>query len=409
MSPQLRKKARGLLILFLLLYAAFTLIPAGIYGAYRLQEGKSAPVQTAVTPTSSPSPGTVSSPAPASGETSSETASSPETPTGDSSSQEQSSSESSLESAPSPSPSAQPSPSEIPGFLEGRTMPSTPPSPEEEGFTLYDTATGETFSVSVSEFLPAALACEMDLSAPEEALKAQAVALYSFYSYQKAKNQGESADFACDSANWLVYVPQSAMEERWGEDFSTYYQKLTDIVSSVKGQLLTWEGSPICAAFFSISGGNTESAFHVWGEDFPYLQSQSSPGDCFAAGYLSQVSLTAEEVRQKAEELWSGEVDFSGPEEDWICALDISPSGYVNSAQVGGRTCTGEELREVFGLRSACFQLAYSQGTFQFTVHGWGHGVGMSQAGAIFLANQGAGYQEILAHYYPGTTLEGIS
>ena len=69
--------------------------------------------------------------------------------------------------------------------------------------------------MTAEEFLPAALACEMDLSAPEEALKAQAVALYTFYSYQRAQHQGEAAHFACDTANWLVYVPQSALEERW--------------------------------------------------------------------------------------------------------------------------------------------------------------------------------------------------
>lgn len=93
--------------------------------------------------------------------------------------------------------------------------------------------------------------------------------------------------------------------------------------------------------------------------------------------------------------------------EDWISQVDVSPSGYVTSALVGGRTCTGEELREAFGLRSACFTLDTSQGVFQFSVHGWGHGVGMSQAGAAFLANQGASYEEILAYYYPGATLEG--
>lgn len=81
----------------------------------------------------------------------------------------------------------------------------------------------------------------------------------------------------------------------------------------------------------------------------------------------------------------------------------------MTSATVGGRLCTGEELREAFGLRSACFTLDTSGGEFQFTVKGWGHGVGMSQAGAAFLANQGASYQEILAHYYPGALLEGAA
>ena len=67
---------------------------------------------------------------------------------------------------------------------------------------------------------------------------------------------------------------------------------------------------------------------------------------------------------------------------------------------------TGEELREALGLRSACFQLRVVDEVFQFTVHGWGHGVGMSQAGAAYLASQGESYQEILAHYYPGTGLD---
>lgn len=377
MSPKLRRKTRGLLILFLLLYAAFTLIPGAVYGAYQLQQQKGNTLKTSPSPQSSLPPTASVSPSP-----------SPQP-----------------DLSAAPSPSSQPASSSVPGFLDGQTLPSSTPAGEDV-FTLYDTATGNTFQVSASEFLPAALACEMDLSAPDEALKAQAVALYTFYSYQRAQNQEEAADFACDTENWLVYVPQSAMEERWGENFSTYYQKLQSIVESIEGQLLTWEGEPICAAFFAISGGNTESALNVWGTDFPYLQAAASPGDCFSNGYLSTVSLTAEELRQAALGLWEGEVDFSGPEEEWITEVEASSSGYVNTAKVGGRNCTGEELREAFGLRSACFQVAYSDGVFQFTVRGWGHGVGMSQAGAMFLAEQGAGYQEILAHFYPGSTLE---
>jgi stage II sporulation protein D len=40
-----------------------------------------------------------------------------------------------------------------------------------------------------------------------------------------------------------------------------------------------------------------------------------------------------------------------------------------------------------------------------FNGHGWGHGVGMSQYGAYGYAQHGATYDQILAHYYPGTTL----
>ncbi len=52
--------------------------------------------------------------------------------------------------------------------------------------------------------------------------------------------------------------------------------------------------------------------------------------------------------------------------------------------------------------------VAAKQGTgalFLFSGHGWGHGIGMSQYGAWGYALHGYGYQEILAHYYPGTTI----
>ena len=43
----------------------------------------------------------------------------------------------------------------------------------------------------------------------------------------------------------------------------------------------------------------------------------------------------------------------------------------------------------------------------RFTLHGagWGHGVGLCQIGAAVMATQGHDYRQILAHYYPGTTL----
>jgi stage II sporulation protein D len=46
--------------------------------------------------------------------------------------------------------------------------------------------------------------------------------------------------------------------------------------------------------------------------------------------------------------------------------------------------------------------------TFVVTGHGWGHGVGMSQYGALGFAMRGVSYDRILAHYYRGTTLEPV-
>ena len=59
------------------------------------------------------------------------------------------------------------------------------------------------------------------------------------------------------------------------------------------------------------------------------------------------------------------------------------------------------------GLRSTCFTVQYQSGNFSFTTRGYGHGVGLSQWGTKAMAEQGKSYADILAHYYPGTQLQG--
>ncbi len=307
------------------------------------------------------------------------------------------------ETAPTPSPAPA---SPIPGFLENASIPGQTPVEPERFFTLHDAATGETLQVSDQNFLEADLACEMDLSSPEEALKAQAVAAYTYYCRQR-ENQMQ---ITCDTERWLVYVPESSMRERWGEDYDAYKKILAQAVDQVFGQTLTYQGKTALTSYFAISPGSTEAVENVWSPDanreHPYLQAVASPGDSFSDGYLSEVSLSTEEFSEKAAAYFAGDPpDLSGPAEEWLTELEYTPSGMVKSAMLGGKAVTGSQLRTIFELRSACFQCGITEGRFLFTVRGWGHGVGMSQAGAVFMAKRGANYQEILSHYYPGTQL----
>ena len=52
---------------------------------------------------------------------------------------------------------------------------------------------------------------------------------------------------------------------------------------------------------------------------------------------------------------------------------------------------------------------SYKDDEFIFTVRGYGHGVGLSQVGANYMAKEGANFEEILSHYYPGTELKEYS
>ena len=81
-------------------------------------------------------------------------------------------------------------------------------------------------------------------------------------------------------------------------------------------------------------------------------------------------------------------------------------NGYVKEICYCGKKTTGSDISKLLGLRSADFKISFSEGSFTFTVKGYGHGVGMSQWGANCMAKQGSSYKEILLHYYNCATLE---
>ena len=78
------------------------------------------------------------------------------------------------------------------------------------------------------------------------------------------------------------------------------------------------------------------------------------------------------------------------------------PSGTVTAITLGGTTLTGEQVRQLLGLRSAAFQVVREESGYTFQVKGYGHGVGMSQYGANYMAKCGSTFVEILSHYYTG-------
>jgi stage II sporulation protein D len=71
----------------------------------------------------------------------------------------------------------------------------------------------------------------------------------------------------------------------------------------------------------------------------------------------------------------------------------------------------GFDVRRLLDLRESLLVIEAqrdSKGRIEavvFAGKGWGHGVGLCQVGAYGMALRGASYEEILAHYYRGTTL----
>ncbi|WLT32649.1 SpoIID/LytB domain-containing protein [Geothrix sp. PMB-07] len=72
----------------------------------------------------------------------------------------------------------------------------------------------------------------------------------------------------------------------------------------------------------------------------------------------------------------------------------------------------GMHIRGLLGLKDNVFRwLTVGQGANRrwiFYGRGWGHGLGMCQTGAYGMALEGATFQQILQHYYPGTNLQRV-
>ena len=193
--------------------------------------------------------------------------------------------------------------------------------------------------------------------------------------------------------------------EKWGTLAEEYTAKIAAAVADTDGLVATYGGEPIQAVFFSSAAGATEDAAAVWGNSLPYLVSVDSPEGEEVPNYHTTVTLTEEQVRELVLAAYP-EADLSGEAAEWFSGLTLTASGRVAEVKVGGVALSGGAARNLFGLRSACFQVEHGEGGFTFSVTGYGHGVGLSQYGANAMAQAGSGWQEILAHYYTGVTLE---
>ena len=282
---------------------------------------------------------------------------------------------------------------------------SAPPSDQDsESFLIRDLSNGAVAAVPRREYLIGAVAAEMPITWPDEALKAQAIAAHSYALYCRDHAADPAAGWlTADPARRQGYLTDTVLRSYWGTAYEENHARLAALVDAVETQVLYYDNAPAGTSYFAISNGQTEASENVWGSAVPYLVPVDSSTDREADHFTYTVQFSTAQT----EELLKGlglAPDPSAPE-GWFGVAALTPSGYVASLPVCGQTITGPALRKALGLRSACFTVQYQNGTFFFTTMGYGHGVGLSQWGAKALAEQGQTAAQILAHYFPGTEL----
>lgn len=281
---------------------------------------------------------------------------------------------------------------------------------KENTFKLYDVSVKKLIEVSDREFCYGALAAEMDSSENTEALKAQTVALYSYYSaIRKERRENpttnlDGADFACNCKIWQVYVPQKELKEKWGNTFNDSYGKIKKAVDEVFGTALIYNDTAAKAYFHKMSWGITENGKDIINKEIPYITSVASPFDMTSNNYITKVVLSEEEFVKTATEKFKN-FKYDKKPKALIKNKKTTAAGSVKEIEIGNVKVSGTQIQQAYSLRSRCFDIIYSEDKFVITVKGYGSGLGMSQNGCVIMAEQGSNYKEILHHYYPHVTL----
>jgi len=252
-------------------------------------------------------------------------------------------------------------------------------------------------AVGIEDYLSGVIGHEMPIRWSDAALQAQTIAArtYALTNLKPRQDHDLKADTRSQVYSGVI-----------GED-----DRARQLVAQTRGQVVAHGGELIVTYYHSTCGGDTVPAKWV----FPWVKEDSVPLSG-ATGCTCQPSRYFR---------WSKDVQLGG--DDAVRGLVVKlplkevvvthwPRGqYVKQVAFTGAdgnttTVSGWDARSLFGLRGYAFdiQLQGDGESLAITGRGWGHGVGMCQFGAEGFAKQGLNARQILAHFYPGTTVETL-
>jgi stage II sporulation protein D len=253
----------------------------------------------------------------------------------------------------------------------------------------------------ISEFAPAG----GDPAVVERMLEVQAVIGRTYALAHLARHEGEGFDL-CATTHCQLFEPSRLQTSRWAPQAAA-------AVRRTSGSVLWYDRSPARVLFHADCGGHTSAAVDVWGGMArPYLVAFADDGPAGNAHAVWRYE-APRVVLQRA--LNRDSRTRIGARLDAIEVLDRDRAGRAASVALHGaenRIVRGEALRQVltqvFGARaikSTWFEIRLERATFVFEGRGFGHGVGLCQAGALARVQAGARPLAILELYFPGTKL----
>ena len=269
------------------------------------------------------------------------------------------------------------------------------PIKEEIMLKVLDKKTNEIIKINLEDYVIGVVSGEMPASFNEEALKAQAIASRTYAIFKLNNNNGKSYDLVTDITN-QVYLNSDEQQNLWKENYEKYHDKISKSVKDTEGLVMKYNDEVIASYYFAYSNGQTENVEYVFGETKDYLKSvESNEG----------INITNEVVMSKKDFCNKLNIECN---DILITNKLLTKSNRVEKLDINGKTFNGTEIRKLLNLKSTDFDIQYNDNV-TITTKGYGHGVGMSQYGANYLAKNGKTYEEILKYYYQNINISKIN
>lgn len=238
----------------------------------------------------------------------------------------------------------------------------------------------------------------------ERIFEVQAVLARTYAASHLGRHAAEGFDL-CDTTHCELYDPKRGQTSRFAA-------VAREAVRRTAGLILTYHGQPARVLFDADCGGYTAAASAVWGGPaVPYLTALPDVVEGFTHRSW-QMTVPADRLRAALN------ADAATAVGDRLSGLDVTTrtvSGRAAAVTLDGtrpRIVRGEDLRaaidRVLGARaieSTRFTVTRVGTGYRFTGTGFGHGVGLCQAGAAARAGRGDSLEAILSAYFPGTRL----
>ncbi len=258
--------------------------------------------------------------------------------------------------------------------------------------------------LGIEKYLSSVVGSEMPAKWPLEALKAQAIASRTYALKQKVN---------------ALYDIDSTQKNQVYNGLESRTHKTTRAVRSTRSLVLTYKNKLINALFHSSSGGMTENSQDVWKNEYPYLSS------------VKDFDKNNPKLRWK-KKFSSGELQKLFPKIGGIKKieiLNITNTGRVKNVKIFGKygsdQISGLDIRKRMNLKSTFMRFKFIEDKKYISDNdnsnisieknlivfgqGSGHGVGMSQWGARYMASKGQKAERILKHFYKGVRIKPFS